>query len=58
MKQREDLSGKIINGKKIIKIVGNSNDGYHTLYEVECPNCHQKYISPKSNILRTKTCSK
>lgn len=57
MKCRENLSGEIINGKKILGIAGMANDKYHTLYYVECPKCKKKYVAPKSNILRTKTCS-
>jgi len=58
MNRKEDLSGQIINGKRILGVAGVAKDGYHTIYSVECPNCKDIYSAPKSNLLRTKTCYK
>lgn len=58
MANKENLTGSVINGKKIVGVAGIANDGYHTIYKVECPKCKNIYTSPKSNLLRTKTCFK
>ena len=49
MKIRENLSGKVINNREILEIVGKEPMGYHSLYKVKCLNCNNIYISTKES---------
>jgi cytidyltransferase-like protein len=55
---KEDLTGKILNNRLILKIFGTKENGYRYIYEVKCLNCGNIYNITKSNILRTKNCYK
>lgn len=55
MKTRENLSGKILNNREVLKIVGILYN--HSLYEVKCLICGNVYQTTKANLLKTKNCS-